>query len=242
MYCSEIVTLTDVINPLQTKEGLHQKKEVHTMDVSATSSTANSYAASKANTAKAAEDTAAKESTKAKEEEEKESVVFDKSKETKKASTNKLYNRDAVVSKLKADQEARMASMQSLVEKLLNKQGNTFNLANGTNLAATFRDAAKNADPQTIKDAQASIADDGYWGVNQTSDRLVSMAIALSGGDTEKADEMMAAIQKGYNQATKAWGEKLPDICQRTIEATRQKMEDWKNGVTTASDYSNYLS
>ena len=214
------------------------------MDVSATSSTANSYAASKAKTSKA-EETAAKESTKAKEAEEKkekDSVVFEKSEETKKSSTSKLYNRDAVVSKLKADQEARMASMQSLVEKLLNKQGNTFSLANGTNLAATFRDAAKNADPQTIKDAQASIADDGYWGVNQTSDRLVSMAIALSGGDSEKADEMMAAIEKGYQQATKAWGEQLPDICQRTMEATRQKMDDWKNGVTSAADYSNYLS
>lgn len=214
------------------------------MDVSATGSTANSYAASKAKTSQT-EETAAKESTKAKEAEKKkeeDSVVFEKSEEKKKASTSKLYNRDAVVSKLKADQEARMASMQSLVEKLLNKQGNTFSLANGTNLAATFRDAAKNADPQTIKDAQASIADDGYWGVNQTSDRLVSMAIALSGGDNEKADEMMAAIEKGYKQATRAWGESLPDICQRTMEATRQKMDDWKNGVTTAADYSNYLS
>jgi hypothetical protein len=68
------------------------------------------------------------------------------------------------------------------------------------------------------------------------------MAIALSGGDTDKADEMMAAIEKGYKQATKAWGEDLPQISQDTLEATRQKMEDWKNGITTAEDYSNYLS
>ena len=43
----------------------------------------------------------------------------------------------------------------------------------------------------------ADIAEDGYWGVNKTSDRLVSMAIALAGGDTDKADELKNAITKG---------------------------------------------
>lgn len=173
-------------------------------------------------------------------------VVFDKSKSTKNDSTNQIYNKDAIISKLKADQQSRLESMQSLVEKLLNKQKGTFDLASlmkkndvsGLNLSATFEEAAKNADPDTIKAAQESISEDGYWGVNKTSDRLVSMAIALSGGDTSKADEMMAAIQKGYDRATSAWGKDLPDICKDTLEATKQKMDDWKNGKTTAKDYS----
>ena len=83
---------------------------------------------------------------------------------------------------------------------------------------------------------------DGYWGIKQTSDRMVSMAIALTGGDTDKADEMISAIEKGFKQATKSWGEDLPDICQKTLEETKKKMNDWKNGVTTAADYSDYLS
>lgn len=173
-------------------------------------------------------------------------VVFDKSESTKNDSTNQIYNKDAIISKLKADQQSHLESMQSLVEKLLNKQKGTFDLASlmkkddvsGLNLSATFEEAAKNADPDTIKAAQESISEDGYWGVNKTSDRLVSMAIALSGGDTSKADEMMAAIQKGYDRATSAWGKELPDICKDTLEATKQKMDDWKNGKTTAKDYS----
>lgn len=173
-------------------------------------------------------------------------VVFDKSESTKNDSTNQIYNKDAIISKLKADQQSRLESMQSLVEKLLNKQKGTFDLASlmkkddvsGLNLSATFAEAAKNADPETIKAAQESISEDGYWGVNKTSDRLVSMAIALSGGDSSKADEMMAAIQKGYDKATSAWGKELPDICKDTLEATKQKMDDWKNGKTTAKDYS----
>lgn len=169
-------------------------------------------------------------------------VVFEKTNETKKDSTNQIYNKENIVAKLKADQQSRLDSMNSLVQKLLGKQAEKFDLANGTNLAATFREVAGKVDQKTIDEAKESISEDGYWGVNQTSDRLVSMAIALSGGDTDKADTMMAAIEKGYKQATKAWGEDLPQICKDTMEATRQKMDDWKNGVTTAEDYSKYLS
>ena len=169
-------------------------------------------------------------------------AVFEKSQDTKKDSANQIYNRDNVIAKLKADQQTRLDSMNSLVQKLLGKQAEKFNLATGTNLAATFREIAGKVDQQTIDDAKASIAEDGYWGVEQTSDRMVSMAIALSGGDTSKADLMMESLEKGYKQATKAWGEDLPKICQDTVDAAKKKMEDWKNGVTTSEDYSKYLN
>lgn len=211
----------------------------------------NAYATSTTQTAK--ENTAATTTAKAETTDTKdtknttEGVVYEKS-DAKAAKGNTLYNRDAIVSKLKADQESRIASMQSLVQNLLGKQRNLFDISNlsdnalgSLNLAKTFRGAAAMASPEDIANAKQSISEDGYWGVNQTSDRLVSMAIALSGGDTSKADEMMAAIEKGYEKATKAWGEKLPQICQDTMAATRQKMNDWKNGTTTAEDYNKYL-
>lgn len=213
------------------------------MDVSVSNSVSSSYNTKATEIAEKENATAAEKTAAAKEKEKiEDGVVFEKSTDKKKDSANQIYNRDAIVAKLKSDQESRMASLQSLVEKLLNKQGEKFSIANGNNLAAQFRQAAQNADPDTIKAAQESISEDGYWGVNQTSDRLVSMAIALSGGDTDKADEMMSAIEKGYKQATNAWGEKLPSICQDTMEATRQKMDDWKTGKTTAEDYAQYLS
>ena len=92
-------------------------------------------------------------------------------------------------------------------------------------------------------DAKASIAEDGYWGVEQTSDRLVSMAIALSGGDTSKADLMMESLEKGYRARQQRHGrEDLPKICQDTVDAAKKRMEDRENGVTTAEDYSKYLN
>ena len=211
------------------------------MDNMTVNNNVNTYATETATstTSKAETSAAADEKSKTKTDE---AAVFEKSKDDKKSSTNQIYNRDAVVKRLKADQQNRISSMQGLVEKLLNKQKGTFDLANGTNLAETFRKAAGLASPEDIAKAKADIAEDGYWGVGQTSDRLVSMAIALSGGDTDKAEEMKEAIQKGFKKATKAWGEDLPQICKDTLDTTMKKMDDWKNGVTTAEDYSKSLS
>ena len=197
------------------------------MDLTATSGVLGTYTAEAAtvNSQAAAKPDTTNSSSAAKKEDS--SVVYEKSTTTKKDSANQIYNRDNIIAKLKKDQESRMTSMQNLVQKLLNKQGSVFDLAN---------------DPDTIKAAQEAISDDGYWGIKQTSDRMVSMAIALTGGDTDKADEMISAIEKGFKQATKSWGEDLPDICQKTLEETKKKMNDWKNGVTTAADYSDYLS
>ena len=203
------------------------------MDNMTVNNNVNTYATETATstTSKAETSAAADEKSKTKTDE---AAVFEKSKDDKKSSTNQIYNRDAVVKRLKADQQNRISSMQGLVEKLLNKQKGTFDLANGTNLAETFRKAAGLASPEDIAKAKADIAEDGYWGVGQTSDRLVSMAIALSGGDTDKAEEMKEAIQKGFKKATKAWGEDLPQICKDTLDTTMKKMDDWKNGVKTA--------
>jgi hypothetical protein len=80
--------------------------------------------------------------------------------------------------------------------------------------------------------AAGDISEDGYYGVKQTSDRLVSFAKALTGGDPSKADEMIEAVKKGLKQATKAWGGTLPDICGQTIDTTITKLEEWKNSIS----------
>ena len=43
---------------------------------------------------------------------------------------------------------------------------------------------------QTHSAGQKDIAEDGYWGVEKTSDRILDFAKALSGGDKDKADEL----------------------------------------------------
>ena len=91
-------------------------------------------------------------------------------------------------------------------------------------------------DAQTKAQAQKDIAEDGYWGVEQTSDRIVDFAKALSGSDPDKADELLEAFKKGFKQATKTWGSNLPDISQRTYDAVVDKFDKWKNGAEDVAD------
>lgn len=150
------------------------------------------------------------------------------------SSGNKIYKQNsALVSQLKADSERRGQQLQDLVTKLLTKQGQKVDAA--TNIYQLLREGKVKVDPQTAAQAKADIADDGYWGVNQTSDRMVSFAKALTGGDPSKADKMLEAFKKGFEQAKKAWGGELPDLCQRTYDATIQKFEDWKNSNSDSS-------
>lgn len=131
-----------------------------------------------------------------------------------------------MVEKLKADADARHAQLRSLVEKMMYGQADTAGKAGS--IYDFLRSGKYTVDAKTKEQAQKDIADDGYWGVEQTSDRLVSFAKAISGGDVSKADKLIGAIKQGFSQAEKSWGGKLPDISKKTLDATLEKMDKWK--------------
>lgn len=160
-------------------------------------------------------------------------VTYEKSSDSVKEenSTKKIYKQDTkLVNQLKADAERRNQQLQSLVQSMMKKQGIAYTNAN--DMFSLLREGKLNVDPATAAQAQKDIAEDGYWGVEQTSERFLSFAKALTGGDPSKADKMMAAVKKGFEQATKAWGGELPDICKQTIDKTMEKFENWKNSTT----------
>lgn len=158
-------------------------------------------------------------------------VVYEPSKEAANtASAAKTYKPNtAVINQLKADAEARTAQLKSLVEKLIAGQGNAIGTADDTSIWSFLRTGNFTVDAATKAQAQADIAEDGYWGVEQTSSRIIDFAKALTGGDPDKIEEMRDAFEKGFKQATNSWGGKLPDISQRTYDATMQKFDDWAN-------------
>lgn len=159
-------------------------------------------------------------------------AVYEKSsdKQTSTGSVTKKPN-TALVAKLKADAEQRTAQLKSLVEKMMTKQGAAIGKADS--MWRFLANGNFTVDAATKAQAQADIAEDGYWGVEQTSDRILDFAKALSGNDPDKADELLEAFKKGFKQATGAWGKDLPDISQRTYDAVVEKFENWKKGSKT---------
>ena len=158
-------------------------------------------------------------------------VVYEKSAEVANTS-KKTYTIDQdTVARLKAELTSKSNQLQGLVEKLLGKQANK--ATSIYDLLTGLKNGTVKVDAATAAQAQSEISEDGYWGVKQTSDRLVEMAKALSGGDASKADTMIAAMKKGFEQATKAFGQDLPDISSQTIKSAEEKLLAWKNSLTS---------
>lgn len=134
---------------------------------------------------------------------------------------------EEMIAKLKADAEARVAQLKSIVEQLITKQSNTF--ANANDMWSILREGNFTVDAETKAQAQADIAEDGYWGVNQTSDRIIDFAVALTGGDSSKLGKMLDAFKEGYAQAEKTWGGELPEISKQTYDAVVEKFDKLMN-------------
>ena len=157
------------------------------------------------------------------------SAVYEPSAETEKTDTvTAKQKNEAIISRLKADAEARTQQLQQLVQQMISKQGNAYGQAN--DMWKFLAGGNFTVDAQTKAQAQADIAEDGYWGVKQTSERIFDFAKALSGGDMDKMKEMQAAFEKGFKQATKTWGKELPQISQDTRSAVNKLFEDFYAG------------
>lgn len=153
-------------------------------------------------------------------------VVYESTVNEKKDTSKTIYTQNTdLVKKLKADAEQRTASFRKMVESMLLKQGKV--VQNADSMWKLLAKGDFTVDKATAEAAQKEIAEDGYWGVEQTSDRILSFAEALTGGDPDKMEEMRDAFIKGFKQATGAWGRDLPDISQKTYDAVMKKFDDY---------------
>lgn len=192
------------------------------MNVNGISNQTSTYAAYKSTEQKTAATEAGGKQTEV-------SAVYEPSKDAKKTDTvTTKQKNEAIVSQLKADAEARTQQLQQLVQQMISKQGNAYGQAN--DMWKFLANGNFTVDAQTKAQAQADIAEDGYWGVKQTSERIFDFAKALSGGDMDKMKEMQAAFEKGFKQATKTWGKELPQISQDTRSAVNKLFEDYYAG------------
>ncbi|MEZ3485503.1 MAG: hypothetical protein K1W22_02605 [Lachnospiraceae bacterium] len=127
--------------------------------------------------------------------------------------------RAALVNSLKADLDNQMTRFTNMMTQMFQKQGITGMTAGSDDMWRMIASGNFTVDAQTKADAQQAISEDGYWGVKQTSQRIFDFAYALAGDDPAKMKEMQAAVEKGFEQATKSWGRELPSIAQETHSA-----------------------
>lgn len=149
-------------------------------------------------------------------------VVYEPSEQAKK------YTPDLdVVNMLKADADAYKNQLLSYVQQAITGQGNT--IATADDMWKFLASGNYTVTEQAKAEAQAALEEGGYWSVDATSDRILQMAKALTGGDPSKIEAMRDAFKQGFDEATKAWGKELPEISSKTYDAVMAKFDDWAN-------------
>jgi hypothetical protein len=115
-------------------------------------------------------------------------------------------------------------AFQDMIRRLLDMQGHTATIVNGETMIEI--------DEATRLQAERDIADDGYFGVEQTSERILSFARAFAGDDPARQELMRDAFIAGFEAAQRAWGDDLPEISQRTFDAVMAGF-DQMMGITS---------
>ena len=166
-------------------------------------------------------------------------AVYEKSEESSNTSkvSSKETDRTKIIQQLKADDALRQQQLLDIVHKMMGKQAKTYGIANSENDEdSIWKFLAKGdftVDAATKAQAQEDISENGYWGVKQTSERILDFAKALAGDDPEKLEKMRSAFEKGYKQAEKTWGGELPDISKQTFDAVMKGFDELTGKVET---------
>lgn len=150
--------------------------------------------------------------------------------------TNKMSDseRASLVESLKSDLDNQMSRFTNMMMQTFNKQGITGLQAGSDAFWRQIASGNFTVDAKTKAEAQQAISEDGYWGVKQTSQRIFGMAKAIAGDDTAMMKKMQNAIEKGFEQATAAWGKELPGICGDTHTAINGMFDDYYKNAGVA--------
>lgn len=135
------------------------------------------------------------------------------------------------INQLKMDFEQRQAAFIKMVRDAI--KGQVDGIEDVIFRLKELKEKGDTVDPELVKQAEAEIGPDGYYGVEKTADRLIEFAKAISGGDPSKIETLKEAVKKGFEMAKEALGE-LPEISQKTYDRVMEKFDEWeKEGQST---------
>lgn len=83
----------------------------------------------------------------------------------------------------------------------------------------------------TPDEAKQLVGEDGFFGVNQTSDRVANFVFSFAGNDLELLQKGREGILQGFEEAKKMFGGELPEISYKTQERTLTLLDEKINSL-----------
>lgn len=161
----------------------------------------------------------------------------------------KYYDYDkSTVDKLIAESNSKISAFKEMLQTLLAKQADR----NGgvissekTGFDALLENATVGEDGMVHfnrEDVEAAglgeFDENGYWGVEQTAQRIFDMAIAFAGNDEGLLAKMKDSISQAFGEVEELFGGegKLPDVSYRTRDRINEMFEEYENGGATTEE------
>jgi len=80
-------------------------------------------------------------------------------------------------------------------------------------------------------EAKELVSDNGFFGIDQTSQRIADFVIQGAGDNEDLLKAGLEGIMQGFNEAEKMWGEKLPEISYKTIDKAQELITQHMNSL-----------
>jgi len=160
------------------------------------------------------------------------------------ARTTKGLSDDQISSLKDQMKSTELDMMRKLVESVHNSMksqlGSIFSKKSSITLSTgavlTEADFAVPSMPGSVEDAKAALAEGGAWSVDATAKRITDLSAKIANGDVNMLEKMRDAFVKGYNDAERVWGGKLPDISRKTYDAVMNRFDEIKESYMTKED------
>lgn len=82
----------------------------------------------------------------------------------------------------------------------------------------------KNPMSMNSNELEDLVGENGFFGVQNTADRIADFVIQGTGNDVEKLKKGIEGMKRGFEEASKMWGGKLPQISQDTMDKALEKV------------------
>lgn len=80
-------------------------------------------------------------------------------------------------------------------------------------------------------EAAKLVSEDGIFGIKQTSQRIADFVTNGAGGNEDMLRAGREGMLQGFKDAEKAWGDKLPDISQQTMQKATELVDKVMNDL-----------
>ena len=146
-----------------------------------------------------------------------------------------LYTEKVTGDELKELQQQVAQNTHAFTFKIEYTQTTTFNISFGENNDKFQKDyeefqnfleeieyEGKNIADLSQDEAKELVSEDGFFGIDQTSQRIADFVIKGANGDADLLKAGLEGIMQGFDEAEEIWGGKLPDISYKTIDKAKE--------------------